>query len=231
MISARIGDWFYFPFLALVVKWRKISEERAVRRTFYHHLFFRSCDQAFLKAYQNVDAFRVSKEFLKAKGAQEIYTYGETPLTVWNEIAKRTALTLSDCVMDLGCGTARGLFFLASYYGCSVVGVDWISQFTERAQKISAQVGLNDRAQFYMQEIVHTQLDRATLIYLYGTCLEDEVIFELIESFKKLAPHTKIVTVSFSLNEYCGPNFFCVKEEFEALFPWGRATVFIQEKI
>jgi SAM-dependent methyltransferase len=225
------GEKFYLLFLSLRVRARKMREERAIRRAFYSHPFFRSCDQAFLKAYQNVDPFRISKEYLIAKGAEEIYVYGETPIRVWNEIAKRTTLTSSDRVIDLGCGAARGLFFLASYYGCSVVGVDWISEFVERAQKISAQVGLNERATFYTQEIVNAPLENATLIYLYGTCLEDELILQLIESFKRLAPGVRIVTVSFSLNEYCQPNFFSVKEVFEALFPWGRATVFIQEKV
>jgi len=224
------GEKFYLLFLSLLVRARKIREERAVRRTFYKQTFFRSCDQVFLNAYKGIDPFRISKEYLIAKGAEEIYAYGETPITVWNEIAKRTTLTPKDQVADLGCGSARGLFFLDSYYGCSVVGVDWISEFVERARKISAQAGLSERAKFYTQEIVHTQLEGATLIYLYGTCLENEVILQLIESFKKLKLGTRIVTVSFSLNEYCGLNFFCVKEEFEALFPWGKATVFIQEK-
>ncbi len=225
------GEKFYLLFLSLLVRARKMREERAVRRAFYTHGFFRRCDQAFFKTYKNVDPFRISKEYLIARGSEEIYAYGETPITVWNEIAKRTALTSSDRVIDLGCGTARGLFFLASYYGCSVVGVDWISEFVERAQKISVQVGLNERATFSTQDIVSTKLDGATLIYLYGTCLDDEMILQMIDSFKKLASGTKIVTVSFCLNEYCQPNFFCVKEEFEALFPWGRGTLFIQEKI
>ncbi len=222
-----IGEIFYLPFLALIVKLRTWIEERYVRTRLYLNPSFKQSDLALKEAYAKRDPFQISKEFLTQKGHKDIYAYGETPLTVFEEIGKRCQVSVSDHFIDLGCGRGRGVFFFAQRYGCSAVGIDWIEEFTNSGNQIAKDLS---NVGFSCQHILEADLSKATIIYLYGTSLEDQVILKLIEKFKQLAPGTKIVSVSFPIAIYCDPLSFPVKESFRASFPWGKADVYIQTR-
>ena len=70
---------------------------------------------------------------------------------------------------------------------------------------------------------------QATVIYLYGTCLDDEEIKRLVRRFEGLAPGTKVITVSYPLSEYA--DTYMTHKEFPARFPWGRAQVYLNYKV
>jgi hypothetical protein len=74
-----------------------------------------------------------------------------------------------------------------------------------------------------------TDLSRATAVYLYGICLEDEVILQLVESLCSLPPRAKVITISYPLTDYNHTAFQLLKQ-FTARFPWGKAEVFLQER-
>lgn len=215
-----IGEFFALLFLFFAVKARLFREERRVQREFYGHLGFKKCDQALLKAYRGLNPYRMTKEFLKLKGISNVHQYGETPLTVMAQIARECSLTPTDRLIELGCGRGRGVFFLSEMIGCSVHGIEWNPLFVSLAQSIPA-----SKASFSCQDMCSADLSQASVIYLYGTCLDEESIQKLLSKLEGVAKETKIITISYPLSDY-SPSFV-VSKQFQVSFPWGNTEAYL----
>lgn len=170
---------------------------------------------------------RISKNFLKNLGAENIYGFGETPLTTFHLIAKECRILSHDVVYELGCGSARTCFWLKIFVNCKVIGVDYLPTFIHKAKWINKCSSLN--IDFIQEDMLQIDVRKATVIYLYGTCLEDAIIEKLILNFNNLCGGTKIITVSYPLTDYS--SSFVVTKNFTARFPWGRADIFLNEKV
>lgn len=191
-------------------------------------LFYRSyakIDLLFSLSYLFSSPFRISKRFLKERGESNFYAYGETPLTTWDKIANECGILSSDCVYDLGCGRGTGIFWLASEIGCRAVGIEIIPTFVHKGQSIKRWSG-SSRATLRCEDMLQSDLSGATLIYIDGILLEEKVWEELLKTFSRLKPGTKIVTVS----EPLPAPFGCIKE-FEGRFPWGKTTLHLNHLV
>lgn len=184
----------------------------------------------FLKILYLFDSpYSISKRFLLEKKERNFYTYGETLLSTMNIISETCEIKAHDHVFELGCGTGRTCFWLYFFIGCKVTGIDYIEQFIDRANKIKESLTL-DRIFFLKENYLAVDLKEATVIYLYGTTLDENEIKQLIEKFKSLKSGTKIITVSYPLTDYCSNDFFELMKCFSVKYPWGSAEVFMQIK-
>ena len=145
--------------------------------------------------------------------------YGETPLSMMDTIAKKAGITASDVVYELGCGRGRACFWLASFIGCKVVGIEYVPKLVEKAKKIHCPL-----VTFLCEDYLEADLSEATVIYLYGTLLSDATVRKIAEKFRGLKKGTKIVTISYPLTD----GFHLVKK-FDVQFPWGTTSCYIQE--
>lgn len=173
---------------------------------------------------------QISKAFLRKRGEANVYAFGETPLTTLDLIAKECRILSKDCVYELGCGSARSCFWLHTFVKCEVVGVDHLPAFINKANRVKRWNRLS-KIHFIKDDMLKVELQKATVIYLYGTCLEDEMIEKLIEQFKQLPARTKIITVSYPLTDYCDKTLFTVTKHFIGRFPWGKASIFLNERV
>ncbi|MBM3207675.1 MAG: class I SAM-dependent methyltransferase [Chlamydiae bacterium] len=208
-----------------VLKWN-FKEEKRVRDLFYKNHTFSRIDTLLKKKYRFNSPYTISKKFLQKKGEQDVHRYGETPITAVDLIAKKVGITPKDHVFELGSGRSRAAFFLAAEYRCKVSAIDWVPEFILHSYDISKRFKEID-ATFYIGDITKIQLSSASVIYLYGTCLEDNQIHQIAENMKDLSSDVKIVTVSYPLTDYF-PYDFKIQDQFEAEFNWGKADVFIQ---
>ncbi len=198
---------------------------------YYFNFAFFKIDTYLLLLYFFQNPFKISRKFLIKKGELEVYTYGETPLVVLQEIANRCQITSKDVVFELGCGRSRTCFWLHSFIKCKVVGIDFVPQFIEKANHVKEKFHL-ENIEFRLDDFLKADLREGTLFYLYAIFLSDQQILQLIRHFEKLNAGIKIVTMSFALNEYCeNKHLFKVLDAFEATFPWGKGTVYIQKKM
>ena len=200
-----IGEFFYLLYLRVKVFFYNWKDERSIRSLFPS---FKRLDQALLAS---PNPYRIPKAF----------PYGETPLFTFKQMADRWHITDSDYVIELGCGRGRGSFFLAHYTGCTVKGIDWTPSFISHATTVASQfphLGVS----FACKDMRQADLSRATVIYLYGTCLDEASIEALSQMFHKLPSATKIITVSYPL------PYFLVKDEFVGSFPWGKTEIYLQ---
>jgi hypothetical protein len=201
------------------VKWFLFKEKREVRRRFPTFLPF---ERALARAYRFRNPYRICKEFLKNKGEEFPDAYGETPLPVLAAIARESHLSSEDVLVDLGCGRGRGTLFLSHLTGCQSIGIDWVPTFIDMARQIVATLPLP--AHFRCEEIQTADFSKATLVFLYGTCLPDDLIHALIARWVYLSPQVRIITVSYPLSDY-SPKFQTCKQ-FTARFPWGEGEIY-----
>lgn len=213
-----MGEFFLF----FKVKWFLFQESRAVRRRFPA---FSVYEQAFNKAYRLVNPFQICKNYLRQKGDAQVDAYGETPLPAFAEIAQQCELKSTDVLIELGCGRGRGAFFLSHHIGCRVIGIDWVPFFIRTAQAISESTHHRLQVNFQCRDMQKADLSEATAIYLYGTCLTNEAILDLIGRFEKLPRLAKIITVSYPLAEYS--SRFRTLKQFCVTYPWGEGDVFL----
>ncbi len=214
------------PFIGMKAKWYFLREEWKVRARFYSDPQFRDQDKALKKAYRFSNPYRMNKRFLHRLGHTDLDTYGETPLTTLDTMVRECAITAQDSLVELGCGRGRGVFFLSHRTGCSARGIDWNPEFIARAKK--ADLG-RARTKFLCDDILNADLSTATVVYLFGTCLPDEVIERLVERFSQLSPSIRIITVSFPLSDYS--SRFRIVKEFLGEFPWGKTSLYVNAHI
>lgn len=196
---------------------------------FYSNKAFRQQDLSLLQKYIFLNPFAVSKAFLLSKGAQDPYLYGETPLTTLAKIVKECGITSNDYVYELGCGRARTCFWLAAFVKCRILGIEQIPIFIEKANEVKAMYNVQN-VEFYLGSYYDVSYKQATVIYLYGTCLEDSAIDRLLKKFSKMPSGAKVVTVSYPLTDYEVDPLFDLVHTFEASYPWGTATLYLHVK-
>jgi SAM-dependent methyltransferase len=219
-------SWIYLLWINLVVKKRNCVEYVKVLLKYYSNPLFRKADTGLLFKYFFKNPFVISKKFLIKRGEEDIYAYGETPLTTMDLIAKECRISSADTVFELGCGRGRTCFWLACILNCRVVGIEYIPQFVEKSNAVKQRCKILN-LQFRCEDFLKANLKGATVIYLYGTCLDKDSIKTLIDRFSYLPAGTKIITVSFSLNEYAERPIFEVLKRFSAPFTWGNADVYL----
>lgn len=202
---------------------------RVAIRYYPHHSFFKM-DGLLLCAYLGRNPFRLSKRFLLERGETDLYTYGETPLTTLELIAQRCGVSAQDTVFELGCGRGRTCFWLSAFIGCSVVGVEYVPVFIEKAEQVKKRLHIPGLF-FRLEDLFQTDLTGATVIYLYGICFTEAQLVPLIQRFSHLPSGTKVITVSYSLTECLPEAPFRVVSQFTAPFTWGEAEVYLQLRV
>ncbi len=142
-------------------------------------------------------------------------------------ISKECGITKDDVVYELGCGRGKTVFWLRCFLGCRVVGIEWIYPFVYKAELIQEYLGI-EGVEFRFDNMLTADLEDATVVYLYGTCLEDEEIQKLIKNVSQLPAGTKIITVSYPLTAYDKEGRFTLDKAFSATFTWGEGSVYLQ---
>lgn len=227
-ITTSFVELIHLLWINFIVKLRNLLEYCSVIFRYYGNANFRRVDLAFLRSYLFRNPFHISKKFLILKGEKELYAYGETPLTTLGEIANECGITSQDTVYELGCGRGRTCFWLNTYLGCRVIGIDYVPEFIEKALEIVQKCDLKN-IEFRTEDILRADYTGASVLYLYGTCYEEPFIKKLIAHLKGLPKGTKIISVSYPLTEYAPADQFKLIKEFEGSFTWGEADIYLQE--
>ena len=173
---------------------------------------------------------RVSKAFLSERQETDIYQFGETPLTTLDQIARHCHILSQDVVYELGCGSGRTCFWLRTFVQCRVTGIDYLPTFIEKARRVKKKRYLN-QIDFIQADMLSVDFSDATVIYLYGTCLAEAFIEQLTLHLQCLKARARVITVSYPLTDYCKGALFKVTTTFPVRFPWGTATVFLNERL
>ena len=207
--------------------WYELQDARHVKSRYYQDPDYRIIDRALLNKYIFRSPYQISKKFLKKKREKDLYTYGETPLSTFEKMAKEAGIKPLDHVLELGCGRGRGVFFLAHFYNCQVTGIERIPQFVKLADHVAFKYQVKN-VSFKCGDMFELKWPEVSVIYLYGTCLGDEEIKQTISKVKTFPKGTRILSVSYSLLEYDETHTFKLIKRFPVIFPWGGTEAFLQ---
>lgn len=222
-----IKEYGQLAYLRGVVGIKELTEYTHTVLKYYGLKSFRRVDSFLVFSYLFKTPFKVSKEFQIKQKDDDIYTYGETPLTTLQKISKECRLERSDTVLELGCGRGRTCFWLNAFIGCKVVGVDHVPDFIGRANLAKEKFDFQD-VEFRCSDLLTTSYGGASAVYLYGTCYSPEFIQQLADHLEMLPKGAKVITVSYALTEFAPKAPFEVMRRFTARFTWGEADVFLQ---
>lgn len=221
---------FYLLFLFFQVKAKECIEWFKIAFLYYTKSSgFLLRDAALRLRYFLSSPYSVHARYLRASGADTIYTYGETPLTTLACIMAEADVTKGDVVYELGSGSGRAVMWLGCVLGCSAIGIEIVPGLVSKSQWVMRCFPC-ERIHFMEGDFTLLDYSLATILYLNGTCMEDQAIQTLIKTCLDLEVGTKIITTSFSLLEYAPDAPFALLKEIEVPFYWGRASVFIHEK-
>jgi SAM-dependent methyltransferase len=211
-------------FLGIRVKVAAWIEWMRVARRYYRHTSFRQADLALLRLYWTDSPYRVSARYWKACGEADPYTYGETPLTTFEQIARRF-LTPDDRFVDLGCGTGRTCLWAHHFVGCQVLGVECIPTFIWRAREALPGISIVEA------DLLESDLSQATAVYLAGTCLEDDYLTRVANHLEQLPRGAKVITVTFPITDYGADGKFVETDKVLLPFPWDRDLVYCCQRV
>ena len=171
--------------------------------------------------------YRLSKRYQRRIRSEALYVYGDTPLTTLEYIAKRADVSPADHVYELGAGSGFTSLWLHEVKGCSVTAIEQVPVFCWRLQRTARRFHLN-RISVRCDDYMTTEIKSASVIYLYGSNLDDDTVFKLTLRLAAMPSGTRIITVSYPLDPEDVLGVFQPQDCFEAEFEWGTADVYIQ---
>jgi hypothetical protein len=206
--------------LNLQVTLFNIIEYAKVVANYYPYKKFMKVDFALLTS----DPFKTSKLFHQKRGDEEIYVYGETPLTSLDLITKLAQIDESSFVYDLGAGRGRGAFWLALVLGTKVKAIELIPEFAVKAKKLIKRYGI-ENLEFENGDFLNANIEGGTHYYLYGYFLSDEMLSNLAKKLEELPKGTKVISVSFPISDYS--ESYQILNHAPIAFQWGTADVYV----
>lgn len=153
--------------------------------------------------------------------------YGETPCESLHRIATFCSLSASDCWLELGSGRGKGAFWIAHFIGCRTIGVEKIRLFSWFAKGICTLLRIKNLS-FLCDDMAKSPFSKASVVYLYSTCMDDAALRSLSEKMKELPIHAKVITISSPLPE---SQSFRLFGSFPISFPWGNTEAYVNEKL
>lgn len=193
---------------------------------YYLSLRFLLIDSLFFVLYMFKNPYRMNRKFLQRIGNEDIYSYGETPLTTWHKIVKNSKIDKKDHILELGAGRAKTCFWLNNFIGCKSTAIEWNPSFIFYAKMIKTIFRIKDM-HLINDNFFNIDYSFASVVYLYGTSLKSDEILKIIDKLKNLKSGSKIITISFSLKD----SEFELTNHFSVSFPWGNTFAYVHKRI
>lgn len=181
---------------------------------YYRNPLFWHIDLHILWEYVWKSPYKICRELT-------LQSYGETPFSVWSELVKLASITKGDRVLDLGAGRGRGCFWLNTFIGCHVHGIEIIPYFVKVANHVKETWHV-EGVQFTCEDLFAANFEGYSVIYLYALDMSDEDLGLLNAKFEALPTGTRIITVGYSIPEMVPTTKLRVIDECEVRFPWGK---------
>lgn len=208
-----------------LIKKYKISVWRKALNLDMHH----AC---FLKLYESVDGFSLSKQ-ARASGDAFEYTYGEIEFLSFIALISLTHPDQNTVFYDLGSGTGKAVLACAMVFDmrscCGVELFESLYDASVRQQKHLARLpGYEAKAKtisFIHDDFLNVDLSSATLIFINSTAFVGETWQLLNQRLVETAVGATIITISKKLTS----TVFAITRTTHINMSWGIATVYIQK--
>ncbi|NGX44596.1 MAG: hypothetical protein K1060chlam3_00766 [Candidatus Anoxychlamydiales bacterium] len=183
----------------------------------------------FSLVYFFLNPYRISRKFLENKFNKKIYDYGETPIIEMEKMIKFFKITSNTTFLELGAGRGKVSFWLYFFFKCKVIAIEQVPIFAKIACFFIKLFRIK-KIEFLCKDIFTFAFDlkNIDIIYLYGTTLPTDKIKTLIKKFRKLPSSVKIITISYTLDQY--DKDFITEKSIDISFPWGKTKAYLNIK-
>jgi hypothetical protein len=124
--------------------------------------------------------------------------YLPTPPTLVEAMLDLARVTPQDYVVDLGSGDGR-IVIAAATRGARSLGVEYDTNLVAMSEANAVRAGVNDRAAFVEADLFEHDFSQASVV---TTFLLSDVMLRLRPRFLELAPRSRIVSNSFTMEEW-----------------------------
>ena len=153
--------------------------------------------------------------------AEEDLRFGDTPYQTALTILRLAQVGPQDTLYDLGSGRGKMVFVSALACGCQAVGVELLPSYNLLAQRITRQLGLEDRLHWVTDDFLECDLQGATVLYTACTTWAPLTRDLLLDRVEELAEGTRWISVG---HEQRHPHLNLFRAE-RLLFSWGYEEV------
>lgn len=192
----------------------------------------------FNKIYSTIDGFGTSKKTRQNLNllSDKSLVYGEVDFMSFKEIIDLANPKKNDVFFDLGSGSGKAVIIAAMCFDFSAcIGIELLEplhQLSAEALKVFHENSNGDiknipEIKFYHQNLIHTDLSSADLIFINATCFPVDFWNTLIKAFDQLEKGVKIIINTKKIDSH----FFKEIYSGSHLMSWGMNSVRIYEKI
>lgn len=137
---------------------------------------------------------------VKRPDAPQLAPYVPTPHEVVDRMLTLAGVTMSDVVVDLGCGDGRIPIAAAKKYGARGIGVDIDPQRIAEANANAKAAGVEQLVTFKLQDAMKTDVSGASVVTTYLLSASNLKLRPLLTA--QLKPGSRIVTHSFGMGDW-----------------------------
>lgn len=151
--------------------------------------------------------------------------FGETNLKTVKRLLKLVDVSADSTIYELGCGRGRAAFLFHFLSGAKVIAVDVVGPFIVTGRRLARWMGCDQQVLFCYENLLHTTLDDADLVYACALCFSDSTREALGEKLSGCRPGTHVITVGWNpQNDALQPI-----SDFRASFSWGSANIYVKK--
>lgn len=190
---------------------------------FYSNPLFRKLDIYQFFQYFWKNPYKIAKQFAIKSGSQNIYSYGETPLTTGYAILKALPLSNHTVYVELGSGRGRLGLFMSSFLPGKIICLEANPLFCKRLKKIKHKFSLSN-LEIFQTDYFEIPL-KGDIFYLCDLFISEEEVKILVNNICKNNDFAILITVGFSLSFMHIQPLKVLKGD----FLWGKSEIYIQE--
>lgn len=168
--------------------------------------------------------FTVHNQFQSLRG-KDIYSYGQTPLSIIEHLITNSVITTSDTVIDIGCGDGRVSLYLACM-GIKSVGIDHCSYFINQLNSFKSAVDreIRQNIDYKKCNFFDQALPSATIAFIYQLDIKDNDATSLGDSLKA-SGIKKVICIGFAISEYS--DYYTFVKKIPCWMPFGLTGIYV----
>ena len=170
-----------------------ISFERAGQPTSYRL----DCGQPYTFRYDESHILDLYSGSHGLFGVADLAPFVPTPMVVVEKMLELGEVGKDDVLFDLGCGDGRIVITAAKKFGTRGVGIDLDPQRIEESRRGAKEAGVEDLVEFRLQDVMKSDIRRATVVTLYLLPESNALLRPLLE--EQLKPGTMVVSHNYSI--------------------------------
>jgi len=120
-----------------------------------------------------------------------------SPMPVVRRLLTLAELRPGEVFFDLGAGDGRTIIMAAQEFGARAIGIELREDLAKQAMKRVYELGLQDRVKIIHDDLFHTDLSSADVVYLYLTTSANEKVKPKLEA--ELKKETRVVSHDYEI--------------------------------